>query len=249
METNLFQGVGSKLRLAAWPREFFSTKLSFPHLIDSKYVSQSGEDFVVDSIFQGKRDGVFVDIGAHDGVTFSNTYFLESVRGWSGLLVEPNPVEYEKLVTSRRALAENSLVGSRSSGVEFHGFAGQTSVLSGSPSHYGWFHSRRVGKEAKKQGVRPEVFFLNRVPLQDLLSNAGIKECDLLSIDVEGAEEDVLCSIDWETFSAKIILLESNLISAKLTRYLEQRGYFFLCRIGSNKVFVGENFFISLSQD
>lgn len=152
-------------------------------------------------------------------------------------------MEYEKLITSRSALAANSLVGSRSKNLEFHGFAGGTSVLSGAPSEYGWFHSRRVRRESKKEGVLPEVFFLDRVPLQDWLEKAGIKVCDLLTVDVEGSEEDVLFSINWKSFKARVILLESNMISTKVTKFLESKGYLFLCRIGSHKVFLGREFF------
>ena len=38
-----------------------------------------------------KRDGFFIEAGAHDGVEASNTLYLEKKMGWRGLLVEPNP--------------------------------------------------------------------------------------------------------------------------------------------------------------
>jgi hypothetical protein len=47
--------------------------------------SQYGQDtFVYENFFKNKNDGFFVDIGAYDGVSLSNTLSLEEL-GWSGL--------------------------------------------------------------------------------------------------------------------------------------------------------------------
>ena len=44
-------------------------------------------------VFKGRvTDGFFVEAGADDFTTDSNTLFLEVIRGWTGLLVEPNPI-------------------------------------------------------------------------------------------------------------------------------------------------------------
>ena len=51
------------------------------------------------------RDGTFVEAGAHDGYTQSNTYYLERERGWSGLLVEAIP-ELERKARRRRPRSE-----------------------------------------------------------------------------------------------------------------------------------------------
>ncbi len=45
------------------------------------YVSQAGQDTVVDQLFRAKRSGTFVDIGGYDGVSGSNTLFFEQWRG------------------------------------------------------------------------------------------------------------------------------------------------------------------------
>ena len=58
---------------------------------DDPHVSQAGQDRVLDRVLGGKTGGVFVDIGAYDGRTGSNTLFFERERGWTGLLVEPVP--------------------------------------------------------------------------------------------------------------------------------------------------------------
>ena len=53
----------------------------------SKYYGQHGEDYLVNKIFQGKRNGFYVEIGCLDGIEFSNTYFFER-SGWKGICVE-----------------------------------------------------------------------------------------------------------------------------------------------------------------
>lgn len=55
----------------------------------SARTSQGGEDGVIVEILRrlGMSHGWFVDVGAHDGVSFSNTYNL-LLSGWRGVLIE-----------------------------------------------------------------------------------------------------------------------------------------------------------------
>ena len=77
------------------------------------YHSQSGQDVLLDRhFFSGREVGVFVDVGAHDGVTLSNSLFFEEKRSWSGLCVEPNPNVFQKLEQSRSAVCTNVAVAS-----------------------------------------------------------------------------------------------------------------------------------------
>ena len=69
-----------------------------------KYYSQIGQDKFVNEFFKGKLNGVFVDIGAHDGESGSNSLFLEKHRNWSGICIEPGPAEYKKLEESRTSI-------------------------------------------------------------------------------------------------------------------------------------------------
>src|SRR5689334_17383054 len=55
--------------------------------------SQHGEDLLVAAHFGEKRGGYFVEVGALDGVTFSNTYLLEIDYGWTGVLIEADPLQ------------------------------------------------------------------------------------------------------------------------------------------------------------
>lgn len=64
-----------------------------------QYYSQYGQDeFLDQKVFKQKKNGFFVEVGVCDAIRLSNTYFLENVRNWTGLCIEPNPIQYAKLL-------------------------------------------------------------------------------------------------------------------------------------------------------
>src|SRR6185436_1324363 len=62
--------------------------------------SQNGEDVLLWEFFERTRKGFYVDVGAYDGVGFSNTYFFEAI-GWTGVLVEAAPELFARCVAAR----------------------------------------------------------------------------------------------------------------------------------------------------
>jgi len=83
---------------------------TYEQLQTEGYYGQCGQDkLIIETLFPGKTNGVFVDIGANDGVTFSNTYLLEKL-GWSGLVIEPIPSIYEQLSTIRECITVSGCV-------------------------------------------------------------------------------------------------------------------------------------------
>jgi hypothetical protein len=66
------------------------------------HFSQNGEDVNVDGHFKQKRNGFFVETYARDGEVNSNTLYLEVYRSWSGLLIEHNPILFNKLLKKHR---------------------------------------------------------------------------------------------------------------------------------------------------
>jgi len=73
-----------------------------------KSVSQLGQDLWALDMLNNKRDGVFIEIGASDGIYLSNTYFLEKEFNWKGLCIEPS-TEYINLVKNRNCLTSDIL--------------------------------------------------------------------------------------------------------------------------------------------
>ena len=74
--------------------------------------SQHRQDEVLEKVvFKNKETGIFLDIGANDGITYSNTFFFEKYREWNGLCVEPLLSAFDKLKMNRKCLVENCAVG------------------------------------------------------------------------------------------------------------------------------------------
>lgn len=62
------------------------------------YKGQEGQDkWINERVFRNKPNGVFVDLGCYDGITYSNTWYFEKMLNWTGICVEPNPEVYPRI--------------------------------------------------------------------------------------------------------------------------------------------------------
>src|SRR6187401_1248386 len=87
--------------------------------------SQNNEQEIIINLFKGKQSGTFLDIGANDGVTLSNTFALANDYGWTGLLVEASPKAYERLIKNYELMDrdfdfQNVAIGAREGFLEFY---------------------------------------------------------------------------------------------------------------------------------
>src|SRR5215813_11688605 len=77
-----------------------------------KFFSRAGQDqFLFEHFFRGKRNGVFVDAGAHDGEKLSHSLFFERFMDWRGLCIEPGAEAFAKLAAQRKCICEQAPVG------------------------------------------------------------------------------------------------------------------------------------------
>jgi FkbM family methyltransferase len=182
-----------------------------------------------------------VEIGANDGLHMSNSRFFDLQLGWRSLCVEANPQVYKRLQVNRPdCINVNALVGRSSD------FNGSSSVpyisfyrppgkekqrgsdwetgLSGVESTYATNNEiislRKAQGFAKRAGLQVERDLLPVVPFSQLFAKHGIDKIDLLSIDVEGAENAVVQSIDFLAVKIGLIVIEkpSQLVTALLRR-------------------------------
>ena len=153
------------------------------------YSGQIEQDFLLDSaVFQGMRDGVFVDIGAHDGTTLSNTLVFERERGWRGLCIEPNPAVFTQLAKARKVPTLNVAVGAENGVLPFRQVIGHGEMLSGLVDTTSPDHMARVEREVARFGGNTTIIDVPVRRLDDILTEYGIDEVHYLSIDTEGAE-------------------------------------------------------------
>ena len=149
-----------------------------------------------------KSGGVFVEAGAHDGFTQSNTYYLERHRDWTGLLIEAIPELHAKAASRRSAkVVQAALVGPDHEGstVEIS-FGDLMSKVGDDGSHAkGGLDNAGLAGYAVQVPART---------LSSLLDDAGIQRVDLLSLDVEGLELEVLRGIDFDRHIIDTMVIE-----------------------------------------
>jgi len=163
--------------------------------------------------FFGNRHGFFVEVGANQPQTGSQTWHLERL-GWSGILVEPLPELAQKLREARTAKV----------------FA----VACSSPKNVGHqlpFYVAgalsSLDRERMAPWAKPESVI--NVPIRTLdaiLEEAGAPNpLDFLSIDVEGHEIEVLRGFDFAHWAPHLILLEDHVANLNRHRFMKSRGY------------------------
>lgn len=212
--------------------------------------SQIGQDKILDQeIFKGKTNGVFVEVGALDGYGASNTWFFEKERNWSGLLIEPNPIEFNKMENNQRPLSykENCAISDVEMDINFLSIGGPCNVLSGIVEFYNPQHMNRIDRELDMYKSYPEghelhstreVIKMKAVKLQTLFDKYKMTDIDLISIDVEGAELKVLESIDFDKVNINCFLIENNYGLQKETEFLTSKGYTLHSNIQWDSVFI-----------
>lgn len=215
--------------------------LSHSIFSENEYFSQNGQDkYLYETFFKDKKDGVFVEIGAYDGIRFSNSYFFENSLGWSGVCIEPNPEAFEKLKKNRRCICVNGCITDFNGTADFLWIQGPGHFLSGLIDKYDPRHMERVEKTLLEHGGKKELVKIDCLLLEDILKQNNIAHVDYLSIDTEGGEIDILRSINLKNVDISIIGIETNFPENKVEvrNYLEPMGYKLVKRVGADDIYV-----------
>ncbi|MDP3889520.1 MAG: FkbM family methyltransferase [bacterium] len=194
----------------------------------AKYYSQCQQDkFINEFFFKNKKNGVFVDIGAHDGMSFSNTYFFESELGWHGICIEPLPEIFSQLQKNRKCICINGCISNKSGEAQFLKVGGpcEIQMLSGLLEKYDPRHVNRIKRELASCGGMATIISVPCFTINEILKKYNTFHIDYLSIDTEGGELDILKSIDFDTFDIKIIDVENNYNDPEFRNFLEKKGY------------------------
>jgi FkbM family methyltransferase len=195
-------------------RQFLGIKDGIPCKDLSSY-SQLAQDADVIKYYGYKTGGYFVDVGAHDGISFSNTYLLDNKYNWKGICVEPVPDNYNLLVKHRpNTICVQKAVFS-TGGVELD--FSVDDMLSGITNMIDHHHVN--GRSIKVMTTRlDELLTLHNAP----------SFIEYLSVDTEGSELEVLKSIDFTKYKFGVIHLEHNWVEPRRTQmreFLVSKGY------------------------
>lgn len=186
--------------------------LVMDHLVSRQY-SQGGEDYLISQILTEKT-GCYVDVGAHDPVSLSNTYFFYR-RGWTGICLEPD-----------QGLAE-----------KFKAVRPKDIVVTAAASNYtgkGLFYQAKASVNsslAKTSASSENAVEVDVCRLEDLLKKYNVQgdAIDFMSIDTEGTEIDVLEGLNCNYYRPRLFVLEY--VSPQGTNpamfpYLSSYGYY-----------------------
>lgn len=203
-----------------------------------KYYSQLMQDKFVDEYLNQKEGGFFIEIGAHDGISCSNTLFFEEFRNWTGICIEPGPEEFKKLNENRKSININACVSDYDGQSEFTYIEGYSMMLSGLSESYNYSHQNRINAEVNSYGGKINKMEMPVFKLQTILDNFNIKDIDYCSIDTEGSEFNIIKSIDFEKTNIKIFSIENNYGTDDIKNYLETKGYYLHTKIQWDDIFI-----------
>jgi FkbM family methyltransferase len=196
---------------------------------------QDAEEGLKEAFFAASHEGFFVDVGANEPRTWSQTWHLEQA-GWRGILIEPQPDLARRLRQERKATVFD--------------------IACSSPENSG--KSLPLHVAGLYTSLNPD-FFVNdmrrdgviAVPvrtLDDILIEAKAPApIDFVSIDVESHEIDVLRGFDLDRWRPRLLLIEDLVMNRHLHRYLQVRGYKWVRRTGLNSWYVPASSPVSVS--
>jgi len=171
--------------------------------------------------FIAKAGGFFIEAGANDGVSQSNSLFFEKHYGWSGLLVEPIPELAERCRHNRPdcTVVNSALVplGYPEATIEMHACNLMSLVKGAMKSTEADLEHIARGREI--QQVESREVRVPAIPLSQLLDRHGVREIDFLSLDVEGFELSVLQGLDFTRHRPRWMLIEARFRS-EIDQYL-----------------------------
>jgi len=203
---------------------------------DGPWHSQFGQDRFLDRhVFRGRRGGVFVEAGAYDGVTGSNTAFFERVRGWHGLLVEPSAALAARARRVRTSPVHEVALAPCAGRARFIDVRAGYRMMSGLEASYpaDMLHALRANERHEEQVIE-----VPTRPLHALLDEAGLARVDLVSLDVEGAETAVLESFPFHRFHVEAWCIENNTHARALPDRMARHGYRRRAILGVDEIYV-----------
>lgn len=209
----------------------FAVWFNLPTLYGNLSFSQYGEDLVAWKMFKSKRNGFYIDIGAHHPFRYSNTQLLY-VNGWEGINIDPSPKV--KQMFDRVRNRDNNLaiaVGKKINGGTFYLF---------SDSAFNTLNkeiAEKVNASGQSRLIGTQKIAINT--LNAIFTKyAKHKQIDFLNIDTEGTELEILQSNNWKRFKPQVICIENFRNKSAISEFLSQKGYKLEKQVGLSGIYI-----------
>jgi FkbM family methyltransferase len=206
------------------------------------FYSQSGQDkFINNLFFRNKRNGFFVEIGAYNGIDGSNCYFFEKFLGWGGIAIEPSLNQFLLLLKNRNCKCINKAITSKNEKIEFIDIIKGYTQMSGVNNSLYQRTLEMINKDPRslldKKIIETSTFS------EILEKNYFI---DYLSIDVEGGEQDIIESINFDLYKIKVLSIENNHPNQiNYEKYLSSKGFCYIDNVGVDEIYFNKKYFIN----
>lgn len=204
--------------------------------------SQLKQDLTVISFFNNKKSLFFLEIGANDGITLSNTYLLEKKFAWDGICSEVLPDKFKQLQENRNVNCDNLAVFNKSdlelkftvsnlhSGITEYLKKGKTKA------EKKFLKNKKKGEKKIWKEEPTQEIMVKSITLQDLLDKYNApNKIHYFSLDTEGSELEILKSVDFSKYKFQYINVEHNFIEprrSEMRKLLLKNGYLYM---GENK--------------
>ena len=175
-----------------------------------KSKSQLAQDIFVVANTTHKKNNFFVEFGATDGITISNTYLLEKELNWKGILIEPASIWHKDLEKNRKCIIDKRCIYSESGKtMKFLVVKNNKKAEPGLSSlkkfanNGDWASNLRINNSSEE--------IVSTISLNDLLDEYKAPNLiDYMSIDTEGSEFDIIKNFDFSKRKINIISIEHN---------------------------------------
>ena len=156
---------------------------------------------------------------------------------WEGIAIEPSKIQFEKLSKNRNCKVLNAAISSTEKDVEFIEVIEGLTQMSGIDDDN---YSAKLIIENNKKNK----FNKNKMKTSTFEKSILTKEIDYLSIDIEGAELDVLKSINFQEYIIKVLSVENNNPEEiNFNSFLKENNFSFFDRVGQDEIFYNNKFF------
>jgi hypothetical protein len=203
------------------------------------YQSRYKQDHFLDNyIFKGLKNGVFLDIGAYDGISFNNTYFFEKERGWKGICLEPLPARFQELQNNRQCVCINGCLASSNEPSPFYEIEGPSERASGLQAHYTKEHLKHIKADIEKYGGSINVINVTCFRPSDILNIHPFKTIHYCSLGPEGNGLDVIKSFDFDRVFVHVFSIKNHSGNRGARKFLLSKGYKKIWSLGCDDIYV-----------
>lgn len=170
--------------------------------------SQKGEDLILEQILGKKKNGFYIDIGAHNPNIFNNTKRFYQ-KGWQGINIEPNPRLIKEFFKQRHRDINLCIgIGKTSGSSTFFEF-----IADGLST----FSKTEADKNVQLGYKIKQILEIPICTLAEVIQKYVKSKIDFISIDTEGLDLEVLESNNWEKFRPTVVCIETRDFNSMIT--------------------------------